>query len=294
MGIGGSQPDVCHQSVSGLKEYRRYTVPKKYSLPAHSSRNSYAEEQFFPPPILHTKFHELNLNSSVSTFNANINQLLKQSSETLKSDGMRRVLLSSREICDTFTLRNNKLLVVPRSFCRSSTNSNERKIGIVDIKNRQLLSTSSVSSGVDSVLEEDSEVDIEKLVKNEGQCDAVSSERGNYELVEKQASKKNVVEADLHIPRCSLDSGASFDDDDEAKNPIFAESYEKISENVFDEKGKTDGSLVTDMPQEIHLRRKSSFKRKKNRKFSLVKSFRKMSKRAVSLPSAFMASASKS
>ncbi|VDO50044.1 unnamed protein product, partial [Brugia timori] len=39
--------------------------------------------------------------------------------------------------------------------------------------------------------------------------------------------------------------------------------------------------------------RKKSSKRKKNRKFSLVKSFRKMSKRAISLPSTYMASSSK-
>uniref|UniRef100_A0A1I8EED4 Oxidation resistance protein 1 n=1 Tax=Wuchereria bancrofti TaxID=6293 RepID=A0A1I8EED4_WUCBA len=208
MGIAGSHPHLYHQSMNGSKKYRhilcRHGVPKKYSLSAHLSYKPCTEEKFFPPPILHTKFHELNLNCSfISIFNtADINQILNQNSLPLKGD-KRRKYSPSRELPDTSTRKRKKLSFPVSSSCRKSSspkNSLGRKIGT------RVLPTSSVSSGVDSVSEEDSEMNVEKGDKNE---------------------------------------------------------------------------------------QKKSSKRKKSRKFSLVKSFRKMSKRAISLPSAYMASSSK-
>uniref|UniRef100_A0AAF5PTX1 Oxidation resistance protein 1 n=2 Tax=Wuchereria bancrofti TaxID=6293 RepID=A0AAF5PTX1_WUCBA len=296
MGIAGSHPHLYHQSMNGSKKYRhilcRHGVPKKYSLSAHLSYKPCTEEKFFPPPILHTKFHELNLNCSfISIFNtADINQILNQNSLPLKGD-KRRKYSPSRELPDTSTRKRKKLSFPVSSSCRKSSspkNSLGRKIGT------RVLPTSSVSSGVDSVSEEDSEMNVEKGDKNE-QCDKeINSKHENEtsESINKQAAETDhVAETDLHIPRCSLDSGASFDEED-AKNAIFADnSAAKNFETVFEEE-RSDDSLTTDKSQEMFSRKKSS-KRKKSRKFSLVKSFRKMSKRAISLPSAYMASSSK-
>lgn len=294
MGITGSHPHVYNQSMSGSKKYRhiicRHGVPNKYSLSAHLSYKPCTEEKFFPPPILHTKFHELNLSSGViSIFStANINQMLKQSSEVLNSEDERRKCFPSQELPDISTRKRKELSfpVSRSSSCRKSLSlkdSLKRKTGI------RTLPTSSVSSGVDSV--SDSEVDIEKVERKEEQCDEEVSpkhENETSELVNKQAA-----ETDSHIPRCSLDSGASFDEED-ARNAIFDDSSAaKNFETVFEEKERSDDSSVIDKPQGMYSRKKSS-RCKKNRKFSLVKSFQKMSKRAVSLPSAYMTGSSKS
>ncbi|CAG9536115.1 unnamed protein product [Cercopithifilaria johnstoni] len=289
MGITGSHPYIYHQSMSGSKKYRlyRHGALKKYSLSSRLSYKPCAEEKFFPPPILHTKFHELNFNSSVvSIFStADINQILKQNS-SLKSDDKRRKCFPSRELPDTSTYKRKKLS--KNSFCRKFSSQKDlpkRKIGV------SLLSTSSVSSGVDSV-SEDSEVDIEKIKKEE-RCDEEISSKRESETCE--LVNKHFPEADSHIPRCSLDSGASFDEED-AKNAVFNDNSAcKNFKTVFEEKERNDDSIMAYKLQGICSRKKSSSKCRKTRKFSLVKPFQKMSKRTYSLPSPpHMASSSKS
>lgn len=292
MGIAGSHPHIYHQSMSGSKKYRlfRHGVPNKYSLSAHLSYKPYAEEKFFPPPILHTKFHELNLNSSViSIFSTtDMNQMLKQN-PALKNDNKGKKYSPFREIPETSACKRKKFTFpVSRSFSRrkAASQKDTRKQKI----RASVLSTSSVSSGVDSV-SEDSEVDIEKMDEKE--------EHRNEEISLKCESKicelvnKSSAETDSHIPRCSLDSGASFDEED-SRNSIFDDSSAcKHFETVFEEKERSDGSPMTYKLQGMYSRKKSSSKCKKTRKFSLVKSFRKMSRRAIS-SSAHQSSSSKS
>uniref|UniRef100_A0A1I7VUQ9 Oxidation resistance protein 1 n=1 Tax=Loa loa TaxID=7209 RepID=A0A1I7VUQ9_LOALO len=265
MGVAGSHPHIYHQSMSGSKKYHRvlcrHGVPK-YSLAAHLSYKPSMEESA-----------------------TDVNQKLKQNSEPL-----RRKRLPSREF-SSVSVHGRKKFSFPvsrSSSCRkfpSPKDSLKQKVGIKE------LSATSVSSGVDSVSEEDSEVDTGKVEKKKEQCyEEVSSKRENETSV---LVSKQVAETNLHIPRSSLDSGASFDEDD-AKNAVFADySAVKNSKTVFEEKERSDDNLMTNKSQEMHSRRKSSSQRKKSRKFSLVKSFRKMSKRAVSLPSAYMTSSPK-
>lgn len=290
MGITGSHPHIYHQSMSGSRKCRlcRHGVPSKYSLSTHLCYRPCAEERFFPPPILHTKFHELDLNSSVINIfsTADISQVLKQN-PPLKSNDNRRKRFPSPELPGTSGCRHKKLPFLvsenSRQKLSSQKDSSKRKIGVT------MLPTSSVSSGVDSV-SEDSAVDVEKVKKEEEQCDEeVSSkcESKSCELINEHSA-----ETDSHIARYSLDSGASFDEED-TKNAVFDDSSAcKNFEAVFEKERRSGGSQVN--IQGSHSRKKSSSKHKKSRKFSLVKSFRKMSKRAISLPSAHMASSSKS
>ncbi|VDK77963.1 unnamed protein product [Litomosoides sigmodontis] len=287
MGITGSHPHIYHQSMSGSKKCRlcRHGVPSKYSLSTHLCYKPCAEERFFPPPILHTKFHELDLNSSIINIfsTADINQVLKQN-PPLKSDDNRRKRLPSPEFPGTSGCRCKKLpfIVSENSSCQklsSQKDSSKRKIGFA------MLPTSSVSSGVDFV-SEDSEV--EKM-KTEEQCDEEDSSKHESKtcgLINEHSAK-----TDSHIPRCSLDSGASFDEED-ARNAVFdGSSACKNIKTVFEKERRSGGSRMN--IEGLHSRKKSS-KQKEARKFSLVKSFRKMSKRAISLPSAYISSSSKS
>ncbi|OZC08266.1 hypothetical protein X798_04745 [Onchocerca flexuosa] len=292
MGIAGSHPNIYHHSMNGSKKSRhilyRHGISNKYSLSAHLSYKPGADEKFFPPPILHTKFHELDFNSSVGNIftTASINKVLKQNFEPLKDDDKKRKCFSSEELPDISTCGRNLSFPVSRSssYKKLSSPKDSFERGI-DVKT---LSASSVSSGVDSVLEEDSELDIEKIEKKAKWHDEKVSSKDKNEISE--LDNKQAAETDLHIPRSSLDSGASFDEED-AKNAIF--DISKSFEIVFEEKERNDDSLLSKKSEEMYPRKISFPNRKKSRKFSLVKSFQKMSKRTASLPSANIASSSK-
>ncbi|VDP13896.1 unnamed protein product [Onchocerca flexuosa] len=293
MGIAGSHPNIYHHSMNGSKKSRhilyRHGISNKYSLSAHLSYKPGADEKFFPPPILHTKFHELDFNSSVGNIftTASMNKVLKQNFEPLKDDDKKRKCFSSEELPDISTCGRNLSFPVSRSssYKKLSSPKDSFERGI-DVKT---LSASSVSSGVDSVLEEDSELDIEKIEKKAKWHDEKVSSKDKNEISE--LDNKQAAETDLHIPRSSLDSGASFDEED-AKNAIF--DISKSFEIVFEEKERNDDSLLSKKSEEMYPRKISFPNRKKSRKFSLVKSFQKMSKRTASLPSANIASSSKS
>ncbi|KAM3716989.1 TLD domain-containing protein [Dirofilaria immitis] len=297
MGITGSHPNIYHHSMNGSKKYRHilchHDVPNKYLLSAHLSYKPTVDEKFFPPPILHTKFHELNFNSSVRNIFStpdinNASTHLNRNFKSLKGNDKRRKCFSSDELPIILASEHDLSLPVSRkSSCKKlfSKDSFERKIGM------KILSVSSTSSGVDSVSDEDFELDSEKIAREEEWHNEEVSLKHRNKVAE--LHNEQATEIDLHILRCSLDSGASFDEED-IKNGIFDDnSAGKNFETVFEENEKNDDSLLTEKSGEVYPRKKSRSKYKESRKFSLVKSLQKMSKRSVSFPFADMASSSK-
>lgn len=298
MGTTGSHPDIYHQpddSDSCQKiHYARRGGPKKYSLPAHLSYYPSARQKFFPPPILHTKFHQLNGNLLNDPETADLEKILKQNSvPVVGGDGGRRRVLfrkstvddsAFRKISEIPTRSEKKLSFSPDSKSSlagrsSSPDSARRKITI------KVSSASSASSGVGSVSGEDSEADVEAIGEGQPLQDKVIDPELEIvvpELIEESPVK--LFTSGSHIPRRSQDSGTSFDED-EAKSLAAVGDFE----TVFEENESTDGALSVGESQKAESRKKRfPHPKKSSRKYSFAKSFQKMRKRAFSLPSTYV------
>ncbi|VDN20995.1 unnamed protein product [Gongylonema pulchrum] len=294
MGTTGSHPDIYNNSneLQSCRQMRyiRRSVPKKYSLPAHLSCYPGTKQKFFPPPILHTKFHELGENVlDIASDTVNFDKFLKQSADDGDKE-QRRVLFRKstvddsafRKISEIPTKSEKKLSFSPMLDVSlpdksSPTESGWRKVAA------KVSSTSSVSSGVGSVSEEDAEIDAEAVEeKKPMQSEEIGVEHENE--AQKVVEQTPVpLSSDTHIPRRSLDSGTSFEEED-AKSAAVGDF-----ETVFEEHENADGDLSVDEAQKTESRKKRASRSKKNsHKYSLAKSFQKMRKRAVSLPSTYV------
>lgn len=299
MGTTGSHPDIYHQSDDSdscqKMHYARRGGPKKYSLPAHLSYYPSARQKFFPPPILHTKFHQLNgnlLNFDPET--ADLEKILKQNSvPVVDGNGGRRRVLFRKSTVDDSAFR--KISEIPTrsekklSFSPDSKSSLAGKSLSPDSARRKITvkvsSASSASSGVGSVSGEDSEADVETIRETQPQQDKeISPELGVVapELIEESPAK--LFASGSHNPRRSQDSGTSFDED-EAKSLAAVGDFE----TVFEENESTDGALSVGESQKAESRKKRfPHPKKSSRKYSFAKSFQKMRKRALSLPSTYV------
>ncbi|VDN06068.1 unnamed protein product [Thelazia callipaeda] len=231
-----------------------YHHEPKYSLPIHITQKSCAKEKFFPPPILHTKIHQLDANS------LNVSGVLEKE-EKSKSPSLLKDLANKK-------LSSTK---IPVLFANQKCSP-----ALVCLRGK-VSSVSSASSGVGSVSEDDYEIDMEKSETSEQQ----SAKKVNSEEV---SIRKEPAEHFEKRKTKSLD--CSVECESYTNTGPF--------ETVFEVEEGANNCALDQSEEVSHCAREPSLQRKKKHKFSLVRSFQKMRDRALSLPAISVAKLSRS
>lgn len=274
MGATVSHPQYIHKATT-----KKRTLSKKHSLPAYLTHRTNSKEKFFPPPILHTKLHDLNTHI-VSECTSNDGEAVYQTVPLGKN--RRRVMFRKSTVDDS---QLNSTGHVESKLQNSATTLSGSFSPVSEKLNTKISPASSTSSGVG--LE-----DFDRMIDDRDISDKENRKKNGDQTPFKQSF------------RSSMDSGASYDDDelspltvsgDENYETVFEENEPKVTTKDITDVKRDDGTevIVNDESSndDTVTSKKSAtlYNKKEKKRTSLVKKWRKARSRAISLPGTYMA-----